>query len=108
MSDLNFVEHVQDHRDWSFETFGPPEFRGVEGVIDHLRKEIEEVADDPKDLEEWIDIITLGIDGAWRSGHEPEDIAECLAMKLKKNKQRTWPDWRTQPKGKAIEHVREM
>ena len=103
--DFNLVAHIMRHRMWSEETFGPP--RGTEGVIDHLQKELKEVAADPSDLEEWIDIITLAIDGAWRSGHSPAEIAFKLGSKLEKNKRREWPDWRTQPAGKAIEHVRD-
>ena len=79
---------------------------GTKGVIDHLKKEIEEIESEPDDLEEWIDVMTLAIDGAWRSGYEPHEIAKALGFKLQKNINRDWPDWRTQPADKAIEHVR--
>ncbi len=102
---FNLIAHIAEQRAWSNRTFGPMEHRGTDGVIDHLRKEIEEVAASPDDLEEWIDVIMLAIDGALRSGNSPVQIADMLGLKLEKNQNREWPDWRTQPAGKAIEHV---
>jgi hypothetical protein len=38
--------------------------------IKHIKKELDdEIAHDPLDLGEWIDVIILGLDGAWRTGH---------------------------------------
>jgi hypothetical protein len=48
----------------------------------------------------------LAFDGAWRSGHSPEQIVEAYAAKLAKNEKRVWPDWRTADPNKAIEHTR--
>lgn len=94
--------------DWSRHTFGPQEkVDRVPGVIAHLRKEIDEVEAKPDDLEEWVDVIILAIDGAWRSGHSPYMICKALEAKQIKNKSRSWPDWRTAPLGEAIEHVRD-
>ena len=58
------------------------------------------------ELEEWVDVIILAMDGAWRCGHTPEQIASAIVAKQTKNEGRTWPDWRTAEPGKAIEHVR--
>lgn len=102
----DLIKHIAQQQRWSRETFGPPCERGYEGVVDHLRKELQEIEDNPFDLEEWIDVITLAIDGAWRTGHDPQEIAKCLSDKLEKNKKRDWPNWRTQPAGKAIEHIK--
>lgn len=102
---FDLVDHIIEQRDWSFATFGPPSRRGSDGVIDHLRKEIEEAAESRK-LEEWIDIILLAIDGACREDYCPLDIVSGLANKLTINQQRQWPDWRSSEPGKAIEHVR--
>lgn len=93
---------------WSFDTFGPP--RGDQpnaGVIDHIRKEIEEVAAEPFDLSEWVDIIILAFDGALRAGHLPGDIIAGYHEKQSINMTRNWPDWRTAEPGKAIEHIRD-
>ena len=96
-------EHIDHQREWSTKTFGP----GLRlGVIDHLRKELDEVAEDPTDLSEWVDVIILAFDGAWRSGASPEEIIEAIVAKQTKNEGRRWPDWRTAAPGKAIEHDR--
>jgi hypothetical protein len=60
----------------------------------------------PRDLIEWVDVILLAIDGAWRAGFTPEQIAAGIATKQDKNKRREWPDWRTADPNKAIEHNR--
>lgn len=101
---MNFVEHLKRQKDWSKKTFGPG--TRLEAVLDHISKEIDEIKAKPHDLEEWIDLILLVCDGAWRQGYAPKEIARVLAMKLEKNMQREWPDWRTAPADKAIEHVR--
>lgn len=91
-------------RDWSLETFGPGD--RLAGVLDHIGKELDEIRENPKDAMEWIDVVILAFDGAWRAGHEPAEIAEALLAKYAKNRARTWPDWRTAPADRAIEHVR--
>lgn len=95
--------HIERQRDWSAKTFGPG-FR--RGTIDHIRKELEEIEADPLDLNEWVDVIILALDGAWRAGHAPQQILDAIQQKQAKNEGRTWPDWRTQPLDQAIEHDR--
>jgi len=53
-----------------------------------------------------VDVILLALDGAWRSGHTPEEIAQAITDKQSRNEAREWPDWRTAEPGMAIEHVR--
>ncbi len=77
------------------------------GIIDHIRRELGEIEQAPHDLKEWIDIVLLGLDGAWRSSHTPEEICRALADKLEENERRTWPDWRTADPDKAIEHIKQ-
>ena len=104
VADFRMVDHLLRQRRWSEQTFGPG-YRG--GVIDHIRKELVEIEAAPTDLMEWIDVVILALDGAWRAGHSPAAIIEALVAKQTKNEKRKWPDWRTLPKGAAIEHVRE-
>jgi hypothetical protein len=106
VSEPNVIDeaHIERQRTFSRNTFGPS--RGVDGVIDHIRKELQEIEDEPHDLEEWVDVIILGIDGAWRAGYEPQAIIDAIVAKQLKNELREWPDWRTVPAGKAIEHIR--
>lgn len=101
---FDLIAHLHGQRAFSARTFVPGE--RTAGVIDHIRKELIEVQADPHDLSEWVDVILLALDGAWRHGHTPEQIAEAIAAKQARNEARTWPDWRTMPTDKAIEHYR--
>lgn len=102
---FDLVRHLHRQRDFSYRTFGPGP--RTKGVIDHIRKELIEIEDAPLELEEWVDVILLALDGAWRAGYTPEDIADGIDGKQGRNEARTWPDWRTVGADKAIEHVRE-
>lgn len=105
---FDLVQHLRRQVAFSLKTFGPG--ARTEGVCDHIRKELIEVQDDAGAglpvLSEWIDVIILGFDGAWRSGATPEQIVAALVAKQTKNEGRRWPDWRTQDPSKAIEHDR--
>ena len=96
--------HLENQRAWSLKTFGPGS--RLLGVLDHIRKELVEIEQDPTDVGEWVDVIILAFDGAWRAGWEPEDIIAAIKAKQEKNEARTWPDWRTMSQDQAIEHVR--
>jgi hypothetical protein len=104
MPAFDMLAHLQRQREWSERTFGPGD--RAKGVVDHIRKELHEIEADPGDLKEWIDVVILALDGAWRSGASPEQIIDALTAKQTKNEARVWPDWRTAPKDRAIEHVR--
>lgn len=101
---FDLIKHLQRQIAFSQRTFGPGE--RTAGVIDHIRKELIEIEGAPSDLTEWVDLILLAFDGAWRAGHTAEAICTGIDAKQTKNEGRTWPDWRTAPPGKAIEHVR--
>jgi nucleoside 2-deoxyribosyltransferase len=103
---LDLVSHLVRQAEFSERTFGPG--RRTAGVIDHIRKELREIEQKPDDLSEWIDVVILGFDGAWRAGHWPSQIAAALRAKQARNEARKWPDWRTQPLDKAIEHDRSV
>ena len=104
MSMFDFEAHLAHQAKWSEETFGPG--ARTAGVCDHIRKELLEIESDPTDSAEWIDVVILGLDGAWRSGLSPAQIIEGIVAKQRKNENRTWPDWRTADPNKAIEHDR--
>lgn len=101
--DLELV--IEQAKRWSTETFGPG--KRTKGLIEHIGKELVEIADAPDDLMEWIDVVILGLDGAWRSGHSPAEIVAALEAKYHKNFARAWPDWRAASEDQAIEHIRE-
>ncbi len=97
--------HLERQREWSQATFGPGQ--RTLGCIDHIRKELAEIEADPTDLIEWVDVLILAFDGAWRAGWEPQQIIDAVKAKQARNEARVWPDWRTQDQDRAIEHVRE-
>lgn len=121
---FDFIKFTKRQKTWSWHTFGPPRestrpgegYVGqgvltdcVGGVIDHLRKEISEVANAENAGErrfEWVDIIFLAMDGYARDGGTPMGLALDLGQKQRINEQRKWPDWRAAEPGRAAEHVR--
>lgn len=102
---FDFELWLKDQGEWSERTFGPGP--RTMGVIDHITKELVEIAQAPTDLKEWLDVVTLALDGARRAGYSPEQIVAGLIENQRKNFGRKWPDWRTADPDKAIEHVRD-
>ena len=102
--EFDFKKHLERQSEWSEKIFGPGD--RTKGIVDHIRKELIEVEAKPNDLSEWMDIVILALDGAWRQSASPDDIINALVAKQTKNENRVWPDWRTQPLDKAIEHVK--
>jgi len=91
---------------WSLETFGPGD--RYSGVVSHIREELKEIEEDPSSLEEWVDVILLAMDGAWRSaGADGDKLVKCLVAKQNRNQNRTWPDWRTLKTGEVSKHIGE-
>ena len=101
---FDFRAHLHRQRLFSERTFGPGPRDA--GIVAHIRKELIEIEAKPDDLSEWIDVVILALDGAWRAGYTADDIIHALVFKQTKNEGRSWPDWRTLPHDSAIEHVR--
>lgn len=101
---MDLIKHLARQRNWSTKTFGAG--KRTEGLIDHIQKELEEIRTNPNDIEEWINVVILALDGAWRVGYTPVEIADAIRLKQSKNEQRIWPDWREAEAGKAIKHIR--
>ncbi len=102
---FDLIAHIHRQRDFSKVTFGPGS--KTDGILDRIRKELIEIKLTPADVTEWIDVVLLAFDGAWRAGFSPEEIATALHSKQIKNESRKWPDWRTVDPEKAIEHIKE-
>jgi SOS-response transcriptional repressor LexA len=100
---VDLVDHLRRQQEFSRRTFGPG--RNTAALLDHIRKELVEIEAAPTDLIEWIDVVLLALDGAWRAGWSPEEIAAALEAKQALNETRKWPDWRTAEPGRAIQHV---
>lgn len=99
-------EHLDRQRAWSRQTFGPG--RRTLGVLDHIRKELAEIEANPLDVGEWVDVIILAFDGAWRAGWEPRQIIDAIKAKQQRNEARVWPNWRGASEDVAIEHDRSV
>lgn len=101
---FDLVYHLYRQIDFSERTFGPG--ARTQMVLDHIRKELIEIENNPGDVMEWVDVILLALDGAWRSGCSPEYVCHAISEKQERNEHRQWPDWRTSDPDKAIEHHR--
>jgi hypothetical protein len=102
---LNLASFIKSQRAFSLKTFGDK--YDAKRITAHIRKELLEV-EESGDLSEWVDVILLALDGAWRSGASPEKICAALIGKLKINRARKWPDWRKVNNGQPIEHIGEV
>ena len=98
-----FLQQYADiQRLWSLVTFGPD--RRTVGLAKHIQKELLEIQADPDDVREWIDVIILAIDGYWRHGGRPEELAQMLQEKQRINIDRAWPA--PLPEDQPTEHLR--
>lgn len=92
---------------WSLDTFGPGD--RLRGILAHIRKELGEIEASPADLEEWVDVVLLAMDGAWRvAGADGAKFTLALFNKHQKNLFRDWPDWRTAPTDRPTEHIKTL
>lgn len=80
---MRLERHINRQKTFSKRTFGPGE--RLQGVLDHIRKELVEVEESHgKDLEEWVDVWLLVIDGMWRQGFSANQIVEAIEAKFQK------------------------
>lgn len=113
---MDLKQHLIRQMAFSHATYGPG--TRTDGVIDHIRKELGEVQTANGDSSEWVDVVILALDGLTRQlaycnggdRRDPNYVAaiacQMIEGKQSRNEAREWPDWRTAPKGKAIEHVK--
>jgi hypothetical protein len=85
----SLISYLERQAEWSARTFGPG--LRTKGIIDHIREELLEISADPIDLEEWIDVMILALDGYWRHGGHKLDLMRRLQEKQNKNFARKWP-----------------
>lgn len=83
--DLNLFQKTQGK--WAAETFGDQ--TSVE-KLRHLHKEVDEIIDDPQDVTEYADALSLLLDAARLQGITAENIVVAAWLKLQVNQQRTW------------------
>jgi hypothetical protein len=102
---LDLVGYTENQIEFSRRAFGPGP--RLDGVLEHMRREMIEVRETPQDPLEWADLIILAIDGAWRQGITPGELATALVVKQATNRSRRWPNWRTASPNEPIEHDRD-
>lgn len=102
---FTFEAWIKEHICWSLNTFGTSS--RPEGIIKHIRKELHEIERSPEDLHEWIDVIILAVDGAWRQGYSAEQIIQALINKQLINFNRKWPSSTDQAEAEPTEHIKE-
>ena len=86
---MNLITYLERHKEWSEHTFGT-EPRTV-GLLKHLVRETVEIAEDPADVQEWVDAIILSFDALLNLGRSPEQVCALLCAKQSLNTQREWP-----------------
>lgn len=97
---------LNEFRKWNLKTFGPG--NRTSGTIDHIKRELIEIEENPFDIYEWFDIIMLSINGAIRHGHSSQDIINAFHKKFEINKNRKWKNFEDVPEGEAITHIKEI
>lgn len=100
---MNLAEYIAAQKSWSQRTFGNGA-RTV-GICKHIQEELAEIQRDPNDVMEWIDVIILAIDGAWRAGFDENKIVDSLLAKQQINFSRAWPS--PQAEDVPTEHIRD-
>ena len=83
------VDYLEKQKEWSSNTFGNG--KRTLGIIKHIQKELIEIEECPEDLQEWIDVIILAMDGYWRHGGNPKDLMGKLVEKQCINFSRNYP-----------------
>lgn len=99
---MDLIKYIQAQEAWSKKTFG--EGKRTVGVVKHIGKELKEIEAHPDDLMEWVDVIILAMDGAWRAGYSSDQIVEALVNKQQINFLREWPT--VSVDDEPTEHVR--
>jgi len=103
-SQFSLKNYLSKQKDWFLRVFGPGPRDA--GLTAHIKGELNEIRDNPGDLEEWIDVLILGFEGALRTADNVDDVIAALQAKQDKNLSRAWPDWRDADIDKPIEHVK--
>jgi hypothetical protein len=107
---MTIKQFLEIQMEWSKKTFGAGP--RTLGIIEHIKKELIEVQNGP--WEEWIDVVILALDGAWRSfyatrlgGDEslPGRVAEALIIKQRINLERQYPHPVSQDV--TVEHIKD-
>jgi len=101
---FDLVSYLEIQKKWSTRVFG--EGKRTLGLTEHITKELEEIKAQPDDIMEWVDVMILALDGAWRSGHSPVEVCKAMLDKQSINLQRKWNEVKSE--NESIHHVKEV
>lgn len=104
---MTVAELQRRQREWSERTFGPATPDRIQGVIKHIRKELDEIEAEPGDIMEHADLMILALELAWMCGHDGANVEWAVTHKQDINRARKWPSRDEQVAGEPVEHVRE-
>lgn len=101
---MRLAEIISVQIPFSTQTFGTG--MRTKGICKHIRAKLREIETAPHDISEWVDVILLAIDGAWRTGHNAEEVAQAVIDKLHINMKRKW----NMPSGddEMVSHIEEQ
>ena len=83
-----FENLLIEQENFSKKTFGKD--YPLDALFKHLKKELDEVLENPNDLEEWSDCFLIFLDSMWRNKISTEVILNEAKKKLIKNQKRKW------------------
>jgi hypothetical protein len=100
MSYLDFNSLQKIHGEWADKTFG---IRTAIAPLHHLKKEVQEVIEQPNDITEYADCFLLLMYSARLAGFNMDDLYYASFEKFMINQKRQWakPD-----ENGVVEHIR--
>jgi len=99
-----FTDLVNRQRTWSTTQFG--ESVDLPRILNHITEATGDVEKEPARLHNWIDIVLLAMDGAWRAGHSPKEVVQAIQDVQVRNIMRDWQNPGDLPIGEPIKHIR--
>lgn len=97
----DFQQFMERQKAWSLRNFG--DSLRTNGITRHIEKELDEIRAEPLDRTEWLDVLTLALDGYWRCGGT--DIMADLQALQDRNFARKWVP-SSDPENEPSEHDR--
>ena len=84
----DFFKVMENWAKWSDSVWG--ENRPPNGTVNHLVEEAAELAENPTDIMEYVDVIMLAVDGLRQAGFDFAEFTDAAIKKLAINKAREW------------------
>jgi hypothetical protein len=88
---------------WADSVFGKD--RRLDSILKHLKKEVEELIDEPFSVEEYADVGILWLNAASKAGYKVDDLYFAMIGKMMVNRSRKWGK---PGENGVIEHQREQ